>query len=251
MLKLFCRGLCHFASCLLVSEASKSLPFFCSPIPALLLPPYPLLHLSFYFKFPGRSGRNFPLSLSSVIFFFAILLPLLGYNWSPDTCFSWEATRLMTWPGVECYSCLLLFIVVSLLLFLVYSFIFFRAGGILFYLNSLTHRLPRFLLRSLCFLVTLAVPFPFCCNGYSLLISSYALQLAELKVLHVAHADTRPWTPLVSFCIVHLRVFGTVRFLATLCFLTISGLGGCPASGALWFSTMPPFLRRIQATTTT
>ena len=56
-------------------------------------PPCPLLHLSFYIKLCGRSGRNCLLSLSV----------LSGYNGSPDTRFSQGPTRLMSWPdGVRC-----------------------------------------------------------------------------------------------------------------------------------------------------
>ena len=48
-------------------------------------PPCPLLHLSFYLKLCGRSGRNCPLS------------PVLsGYNGSQDTHFYRGTTRLMS-----------------------------------------------------------------------------------------------------------------------------------------------------------
>ena len=49
-------------------------------------PPCPLLHLSFYLKLCGRSGRN------------CLLSPpvLSGYNGSPDTRFSRRTTRLMS-----------------------------------------------------------------------------------------------------------------------------------------------------------
>ena len=90
-------------------------------------PPYPFLHLSFHLKLCGRSGRNCLLSHSA----------LSGYNGSADTRFSWETTQLMSWPDGEHYSHPLL------------SFVSF--------LNSSTHRLPRFLPRNLCSLVMLAV----------------------------------------------------------------------------------------------
>ena len=52
-----------------------------------------LLHLSSYLKLCGRSGRN------------CLLSPpvLSGYNRSPDTCFSQETMRLMSWPDKEHY----------------------------------------------------------------------------------------------------------------------------------------------------
>ena len=52
---------------------------------ALFSPPCPLLHLSFYLKLCGRSGRN------------CLLSPVLSdYNGSPDTRFSRGTTRPMT-----------------------------------------------------------------------------------------------------------------------------------------------------------
>ena len=110
-------------------------------------PPYPLLHLSFYLNLSGRSRRN------------CLLCPpvLSSYNGSPDTRFSQEMTRLMSWSDKERYSCPLQTLVVSLLLSLVSTLLFYRTGGILSHRNSLTHRFPRFPLRNLCFLITLAV----------------------------------------------------------------------------------------------
>ena len=101
-------------------------------------PPCPLLHLSSYLKLCGRSGRNCFVSFSV----------LSGYNGSPDTHFYRETTRLMSWPDGERYlapSAILCSLVLS------------RTGGVLSHLNSLTHRFPRFPLRSLCSLVMLAV----------------------------------------------------------------------------------------------
>ena len=52
---------------------------FCYLTLVLSSPPCPFLHLFFYLKLCGRSGRNCLLSL-----------PVLsGYNGSPSTCFSW------------------------------------------------------------------------------------------------------------------------------------------------------------------
>ena len=68
-------------------------------------PPCPLLHFSSYLKLCGRSGRN------------CLLFPpvLSDYNGSPDTRFSRETTRLMSWPDGERYLCPPLSLVVSLL----------------------------------------------------------------------------------------------------------------------------------------
>ena len=58
-------------------------------------------------------------------------------------------------------------------------------------------------------------------------------ELAESKITPVAPADTRPRTPLISFCIVQLRTFW--RLSVSLQPL-IQALGNCPASGAPWSS---------------
>ena len=110
-------------------------------------PPCPLLHLSFYLKLCGRSGRNCLLSPAV----------LSDYNGSPDTRFSRGTTRLMSWPDGERYLCPPQSLVVSLLLSLVSTFVFSWTGGVLSHLDSLTHRFPRFSPRNLCSLVMLAV----------------------------------------------------------------------------------------------
>ena len=73
-----------------LGSTNKSAIFLlCSCLPLTLSsPPCFLLHLSFYPKLCGRSGRNCPLSPSV----------LLGYNGSPDTRLSRGTTRLMSWP---------------------------------------------------------------------------------------------------------------------------------------------------------
>ena len=106
----------------------------------------PLLHLSFYLKLSGRSGRN------------CLFSPVLsGYNGFPGHSFARGATRLMTWLDRERYLLPLQSLVVSLLLSLVSTLLFSRTGSVLTHRNSLTHRFPRFSLRNLCSLVTLAV----------------------------------------------------------------------------------------------
>ena len=50
-----------------------------------------------------------------------------------------------------------------------------------------------------------------------------SLGLAESRILPAAPADTRPRTPLISFCSVQLRTFRVAHSLATLCLSTTSG----------------------------
>ena len=94
-------------------------------------PPCPLLHLFFYLKLCGRSGRN------------CLLSPALsGYNGSPDTRFSRGTTRLTSLPDGE--RCLRppLSLVVSLPFSLVCTLVLSRTGGVLSLPNILTHRFP-------------------------------------------------------------------------------------------------------------
>ena len=107
----------------------------------------PLLHLSSYLNLSGRSGSNCPLSP-----------PVLsGYNGSPDTRFSCETARLMSWPDGVRYLRPLKFLALSLVLSLVFTFVFSRTGGVLSHQHFSTHRFPRFPPRNLCSPVMLAV----------------------------------------------------------------------------------------------
>ena len=129
-------------------QHQTSLPFLFSYYLTLVLfsPPCPLLHLSFYLKLCGRSGRN------------CLLSPVLSdYNGSPDTRFPRGTTRLMSWPDGERYLRAPQSLVVSLFLSLVSTLVFSRTGGVMSHLNSLTHRFPRLPPRNLCFLVMLTV----------------------------------------------------------------------------------------------
>ena len=147
MLKFFHWSLRHSTSSLLVSAAPTNLPFLISS-PSILLSLCPRHSvLSSIFPFTLISGRNCFLSP-----------PVLsGYNGSQDTRFSRETTRLMSWPDGERYLFPQQFLVVSLLSSLISTLLFSRTGGILSYLNSSTHRFPRFPPRNLCFYVKLAV----------------------------------------------------------------------------------------------
>ena len=61
------------------------------------------------------------------------------------------------------------------------------------------------------------------CNGHSLVLSVIFLGLAESRILAAAPVDTRPRTPLISFCTVQLRTLCAAHSLATLCLFTTSG----------------------------
>ena len=61
------------------------------------------------------------------------------------------------------------------------------------------------------------------CNGHSLLLSSYLSRIGRMGILPAAFADTRPRTPLISFCTVQLRTLYAAHSLATLCLSTTSG----------------------------
>ena len=156
---------------------------------------------------------------------------LQGYNGSPDTCLFRGTTRLISWPDGERYSCPLQSLVVSLLLSLVSTLLFSWTGSALTHLNSSTHRFPRFPPRSLCFLVMLAVSsLVYAATDTAYRWALISLELAESRILPAASADTRPRTPLISFCTVQLRTLYAARSLATLCLSTTSGpdLGELP-----------------------
>ena len=87
-----------------------------------------------------------------------------------------------------------------------------------------THRLPRFPLRNLCSLVMLAVfSLVYVATDTAFSQVFIPLGLAESKILPAAPVDTRPRTPLISFCTVQLRTVCAAHSLATLCFSTTSG----------------------------
>ena len=92
-----------------------------------------------------------------------------------------------------------------------------------------------------------------CCNGHCLLLSSYLSGLAESRALPASPADTRIWTPLISFCTVQQRTPCAAYSSATLGLFTTSGPGPRQLLGfwGSWSLAMPPFLRRGRVTTTT
>ena len=162
---------------------------------------------------------------------------------SPHTGFSWETTRLMSWPDGMRYLCPLQSLVVSLLLSLISTLVFSRTGGVLSHRNSLTHRLPRFPPRNLCFFITLAVfSLVFAATDTAYCLALISLGLAESRILPAAPANTRPRAPLISFCTVQLTnslrrsLFGDSLSLYDLWsrlwgvaqFLGLHGLPPCP-----------------------
>ena len=216
MFKFFRRSLRHSARSLLVPAAPTSLSLLFSSYLTLALfsPLCPLLHLSFHLKFSGRSDRN------------CLLSPpvLSGYNGSPDTRFSRGTTGLMSWPDEEGFLRSLQSIVVSLLLSLASTLVFSRTGGVLYHLNPLAYRFPRFPLRNLCSLVTLAVSsLVYAATDTAFFWVLFSLRLAESRILSAALADTFLRALLISFCTVQLRTLCAAHSLATLCLCTTSG----------------------------
>ena len=82
-----------FASLRSTNKSAISCFFSHSLSLVLFSPPCSLLHLSFYLKLCGRSGRN--CLLSSLV--------LSCYNGSLDTHFSWGMMLLMSYPNRDCY----------------------------------------------------------------------------------------------------------------------------------------------------
>ena len=143
----------------------------------------------------------------------------------PRTLVSRETTRLTSWPDGERYSCPPQSLVVSLL-FLVRTLVFSRTEGVLSHQNSLIHRFPRFPPRNLCSLVMLAVSsLVYAAMDTAFFWVLISLGLAESRILPAVRADTRPRTPLISFCTVQLRSVCAAHSLTTLYLFTTSGPG--------------------------
>ena len=170
----------------------------------------------FYPKLCGRCGRN------------SLFSPpvLLGYNGSPNICFSRETTRLMSRPNGERYLHPRQSPVLFHLLSLVSTLVFSRTGGVLSHRNSLTRRFPQLPPRNLCSLVMLAVfSLVHTATDVAFCYTVIVLGLTESRILPAPPADTRPRTPLIPFCTVQLSTLCAARSLATLCLSTTSSSG--------------------------
>ena len=82
------------------------------------------------------------------------------------------------------------------------------------------------------------------CNRHSLLLALISQGLTESRILPSAPADT-------SHLILHCPATDSLCRLLFGDSRSLSDSGSCPASGAPWSSTMPPFLGRGPVTTTT
>ena len=134
--------------------------------------------------------------------------------------------QLMSWPDEERYLHPLQSLVVSLLLSLVSTLLFSCTGGVLCHLNSLIHKFSRFPLRNLCSLVTLAVfSLVYTAKDTAFCQAPISSGLAESRILSAAPVNTRPRTPLISFCTVQLWTLCAADSLANLCLSMTSGPG--------------------------
>ena len=168
-------------------------------------------------------------------------------QWVPGHRFFRGTTQLMSWPEEERYLLTPKSLVVFLLLSLVSILVLSRTGGVLSHRNSLTHRFPRFPPRNLCSLVMLAVfSLVYAATDTAFFYVLISRGLAELIILPAAPVDTRPRTPLISFCTVNLRNPYAGSSLATLCLFTTSGPdhGSFPGFWGEWSAAMPPSLGR-------
>ena len=155
-----------------VAAAPTSLPFLFSSYLTLVLflPPCPLLHLSFYFKLFGRSGKN------------RLLSPpvLLGYSGSLDIHFSQGTTWLMSWPDGERYLHPLQSLVVSLLLSLVSTlFSDWQQTVSSKFFNTQVPSIATQELMLPC--STHCVCSCLHCNGHSLLLSFYLCSIGRIE----------------------------------------------------------------------
>ena len=85
-------------------------------------------------------------------------------------------------------------------------------------------QVPLISTEELCSLVMLAVFFlVFAATDTAFFRVLISLGLTESRILPAAPVDTRPRTPLISFCTVQLRTLCAAHSLATLCLYTTSG----------------------------
>ena len=160
---------------------------------------------------------------------------------------------MISWSDGEHYSCPMQSIVVSLFLSLVSTLLFSGTGSALSHRSFLAQRFLRFPPRNLCSCVMLAIfPLVFAATDTAYCYALMSVGLAESKILPAPPANTRPGTPLISFCTVQLRTFCTARSLTIFCLYTTSGPGPgeLPSFWGPWSSAMPPSLGRGRVTKT-
>ena len=221
----------------MVLAARTSLAFiFFSQTLALFSPLYPLLRLPFYLKVSGGSGRNYLLS------------PPLLPDWIPGHSFLLhnDAEDELAW------RCALLLPsaipVASLLLPLVSTFFLGLDRTVSSKFSD--SQVPSASTKELVPPCHARCVFSrFSCNGNSFLLSSYLDGIENPSCSAYGHL-TQDTSHLI------LRCYGlcTARSLATLCFSNISSLqalGSFPASGALCFFALLPFLGKGQITAAT
>ena len=190
-------------------KSATSLLFFSDVTLVLFSPPCPLFHLSFYLNLAERSGKNcFFLSSCSI-----------RLQWVPGHSFFLgnnavdELAKQGALLAPSAVPCCLSSLISRI------HFCFFsdwrRTGSWKFFdtqvpsISTEELVLPR---HAHCVLSRLR------CNGHSLLLSLISLELVEWRIRPAAPVDTRPRTPLISFCTVQLRTLCAARSLAILCF---------------------------------
>ena len=166
-----------------------------------------LLNLSFYLKLSGRSVR-------SCLFSSLLLSACVRIQWVPGHLFfqgnmADKLARQETLFIPSAIPC-------CLSSYLSYPLFFSQTRGLLSHLNSSKHRFFWFPLRNListelhdhacCVLSRL------CCNGHSLLLSSYLTRIGRIVSFYAALADTSLRTPLISICTVQLQTLRHLLF---------------------------------------
>ena len=175
--------------------------------------PCPLLHLSFYLKLCGRSGRNCDLSCS------IRLQWVPGHSFFPRNDAADELARRRVLLAPSAIPCSL-----SPLISRIHSRLFLdwrRTVSSKFFDTQVPsisteelvlHRHARCVLSRLR------------CNEHSVLLSFFISSgLAELRILPAALVVTRPGAPFISFCTVQMWTLCASRSLATLHLSTTSG----------------------------